>query len=105
MAAFLGLDLFDPSCSDEPVASATSLEDLPSASSVLEQSRPPRSLTSIDLASRMRQDKDPVGTVKIRTRMASAHSEGDFSSLPPEPQQVQRKKMYIECVIFIGGLI
>ena len=23
----------------------------------------------------------------IRTRMASSHSEGDFSSLPPEPQQ------------------
>ena len=29
----------------------------------------------------------PVGTVRIRTRMHSSHSEGDFSSLPPEPQQ------------------
>lgn len=34
----------------------------------------------------MSKDKK-IGTVRIRTRVSSAHSEGDFSSLPPEPQQ------------------
>ena len=28
-----------------------------------------------------------VGTVWVRTRIRSSHSEGDFNSLPPEPQQ------------------
>merc|ERR1719495_2952582 len=28
-----------------------------------------------------------VGTVWVRTRVSSSHSEGDFTSLPPEPQQ------------------
>ena len=28
-----------------------------------------------------------VGTVRVRTRIRSSHSEGDFNSLPPEPQQ------------------
>ena len=27
-----------------------------------------------------------VGTVWVRTRIRSSHSEGDFNSLPPEPQ-------------------
>ena len=27
-----------------------------------------------------------VGTVWVRTRIRSSHSEGDFHSLPPEPQ-------------------
>ena len=30
---------------------------------------------------------DPIGTVRVRTRVSSSHSEGDFTSLPPEPQQ------------------
>ena len=28
-----------------------------------------------------------LGTVRVRTRIRSSHSEGDFNSLPPEPQQ------------------
>ena len=89
--AFLGLGLFDPMTSDEPV----DLDDLcPSASSALSSSpasaRPPvRSRTSVDLRPRAAttHGKDPIGTVRIRTRIKSSHSEGDFSSLPPEPQQ------------------
>ena len=89
--AFLGLGLFDPMTSDEPV----DLDDLcPSAASALASSspaamRPPmRSRTSVDLRPRAAtHGKDPIGTVRIRTRIKSSHSEGDFSSLPPEPQQ------------------
>ena len=79
--AFLGLGLFDPMTSDEPV----DLDELcPSASAFASPARPPvRSRTSVDL----RAAKDPIGTVRIRTRIKSSHSEGDFSSLPPEPQQ------------------
>ena len=46
---------------------------------------PPRSMTTSDLTSLVKGQK--IGTVRIRTRVSSAHSEGDFSSLPPEPQQ------------------
>ena len=89
--AFLGLGLFDPMTSDEPV----DLDDLcPSAASALSSppasARPPvRSRTSVDLRPRAAttHGKDPIGTVRIRTRIKSSHSEGDFSSLPPEPQQ------------------
>ena len=95
---FVGLDLFDPNASDEPV----SLDDLlPSASAFID-SRPrknnlgPRSKTDVDLKVKVKVTKDdpeitendPVGTIRVRTRMASSHSEGDFTSLPPEPQQV-----------------
>ena len=91
MSTFFGLSLFDPDTSDEPV----DLDDLcPSASSVLMDSKktsskkqmPTRSKTSVDLKGSNKENKDPIGTVRIRTRMASSHSEGDFSSLPPEPQ-------------------
>ncbi len=41
-----------------------------------------RSRTSVDLKA-----MSPPGTVvRIRSRLASSHSEGDFSWLPPEPQ-------------------
>lgn len=46
---------------------------------------PPRSMTTSDLTSLVEGQK--IGTVRVRTRVSSAHSEGDFSSLPPEPQQ------------------
>ena len=86
--AFLGLGLFDPMTSDEPV----DLDELcPSASDFASPAapRPPvRSRTSVDLRPRAAtHGKDPIGTVRIRTRIKSSHSEGDFSSLPPEPQQ------------------
>jgi GTPase len=42
-------------------------------------------MTTSDLTSLVKGQK--IGTVRIRTRVSSAHSEGDFSSLPPEPQQ------------------
>ena len=98
MSTFFGLGLFDPSTSDEPV----DLDSLcPSASALMDSRRPAakkrasagsgampqRSKTSVDLKSSNKENKDPIGTVRIRTRMASSHSEGDFSSLPPEPQQ------------------
>ncbi len=69
--AFLGLDLFDPSSSDEPV----SLGDLPTmeefvaakASSVVAARPPPRSKTAVDLRGlRAQAARDPVGTVRIR---------------------------------------
>ena len=112
MAAFFGLDLFDPSASDEPATSTDDSDLLLSASELEQRERkiPPRSKTAVDL--RAEASKYPIGTVRIRcveialpkqrmerddnmfimipfprTRMASAHSEGDFSSLPPEPQQ------------------
>lgn len=74
MASFLGLGLFDPSTSDEPVSLD---EPIPSASGFI------RSKTSLDL-----KHADPVGTVRVRTRLASSHSASDFrgSVLPPEPQ-------------------
>ena len=47
---------------------------------------PPRSRTTSDLTSLVSGEK--VGTVRVVTRVTSAHSEGDFlTSLPPEPQQ------------------
>lgn len=90
MAAFM--DLFDPSVADEPVLE--DLDDLLSASAMLEKPRtlPPRSKTTLDLSSHFRASSVEmanmaVGTVRIRTRIRSSHSEGDFNSLPPEPQQ------------------
>ncbi|XP_059096502.1 GTP-binding protein 2-like isoform X2 [Tigriopus californicus] len=89
MSGFSGFDLFDPGTSDEPA----SWDDLGclSASAFLAQSKPvsrrvlpPRSKTAIDLTHLKTQ---PIGTFRIRTRMHSSHSEGDFTSLPPEPQQ------------------
>ena len=82
--AFLGLGLFDPMTSDEPV----DLDELcPSAASALSARPPVRSRTSVDLRPPRAVASDPIGTVRIRTRIKSSHSEGDFSSLPPEPQQ------------------
>ena len=87
--AFLGLGLFDPMTSDEPV----DLDELcPSASDLASPAaRPPvRSRTSVDLraaGAARGKGRDPIGTVRIRTRIKSSHSEGDFCSLPPEPQQ------------------
>ena len=46
---------------------------------------PSRSLTTSDLSKLVQSD--PVGTMRVRTRVSSSHSEGDFTSLPPEPQQ------------------
>merc|ERR1711962_1380971 len=46
---------------------------------------PPRSMTTSDLTSLVEGEK--IGTVRVRTRVSSSHSEGDFTSLPPEPQQ------------------
>ena len=46
---------------------------------------PSRSMTTSDLTSLVKGKK--IGTVRVRTRVTSAHSEGDFSCLPPEPQQ------------------
>ena len=109
MAAFM--DLFDPSVADEPVME--DLDELLSASALLENNKnnataninsktpkttkrtlPPRSKTTLDLsahytcpASSAEMANLAVGTVWVRTRIRSSHSEGDFHSLPPEPQQ------------------
>ena len=111
MAAFM--DLFDPAAADEPVLE--DLDELLSASALLEKSQnlpkktvsfdnkdeyppphkvralPPRSKTSIDLSSHFRNSaaemaNKEVGFVRVRTRIRSSYSEGDFNSLPPEPQ-------------------
>lgn len=90
--SFLGLGLFDPMTSDEPVD--FELDDFcPSASemgklkTLSTASRPPvRSKTSVDLKAADDTKPYPIGTVRIKTRIKSSHSEGDFSSLPPEPQ-------------------
>lgn len=96
MSTFFGLGLFDPSTSDEPVdldsLCPSALLERPKKAQVRPSAQmPPRSKTSMDLKSvgseSNKENKDPIGTVRIRTRMASSHSEGDFSSLPPEPQQ------------------
>ena len=91
MDSFCAMDLFDPSNSDEPVVD--DLDALTSASSFLESKTnkakmPPRSKTSADFRQlHSGVDKMEIGAVRVRTRIASSHSEGDFSSLPPEPQQ------------------
>ena len=58
--AFLGLDLFDPSSSDEPVSLGVADHD-----EVKANRPPPRSKTSVDL--RAEAARDPVGTVRIRS--------------------------------------
>lgn len=91
--AFMGL--FDPSLSDEPVAENDHDLELASASAVLLNSKaaskratmPPRSKTVANLAVPYEPSKWKVGTIVVRTRLHSSHSEGDFHSLPPEPQQ------------------
>jgi len=92
MAGFM--DLFDPTLCDEPITD--DLEELLSATALLEQPKrptlPPRSKTTLDLCSNFKASSDEmanlaVGTVRVRTRIRSSHSEGDFNSLPPEPQQ------------------
>jgi len=103
MAAFLGMGLFDPNEADEPLGFSDDLDDytfdsleaktsgarVGSASKLTEPKEipkvPSRSLTTSDLSKLV--ESDPVGTVRVRTRVSSSHSEGDFTSLPPEPQQ------------------
>jgi len=111
MASFLGLGLFDPDEADEPVGFSDNLDDYTfdsiegaTKSSKHASSRPKpvpehtanvldfevpkvpsRSLTMSDLSKLVKSD--PIGTVRVRTRVSSSHSEGDFTSLPPEPQQ------------------
>jgi len=119
MAAFM--DLFDPSLTDEPVEDLEDLDELLSASALLDNKKsngtnqnhqngnsktpkttkrifpnnklPPRSKTTLDLsthytcpASSAEMANLAIGTVWVRTRIRSSHSEGDFHSLPPEPQ-------------------
>merc|ERR1719411_2536736 len=53
---------------------------------------PPRSKTTLDLSAQFRASgaemaNKAIGTVRVRTRIRSSLSEGDFNSLPPEPQQ------------------
>ncbi len=66
MAAFFGLDLFDPSASDEPATSTDDSDLLLSASELEQRERkiPPRSKTAVDL--RAEASKYPIGTVRIR---------------------------------------
>eukprot|EP00095_Tigriopus_kingsejongensis_P000675 maker-scaffold340_size202118-snap-gene-1.21 protein:Tk00675 transcript:maker-scaffold340_size202118-snap-gene-1.21-mRNA-1 annotation:"gtp-binding protein 2" len=81
MSTFAGLDLFGPASLDE--AEGPDEWSAPSAADFL--NRPPtRAHTTLDLG-RLRDQ--PIGSFHIRTRMHSSHSEGDFTSLPPEPQQ------------------
>lgn len=97
MADLFGL--FDPATSDEPIMD--DLDDLLSASAFLEKRpkkaaktamMPPRSRTTLDLSAQFRFSSAEmanlaIGTVRVRTRIRSSLSEGDFHSLPPEPQQ------------------
>ena len=96
MASFMGLGLFGEP--DEPPTAYSddlddytfeSLDQKPSTRSEKKPSLPEpmrqRSLTTSDLSKLV--ESDPVGTVRVRTRVSSSHSEGDFTSLPPEPQQ------------------
>jgi len=108
MASFLGLGLFDPDAADEPTSAgmfsdnlddytfdsietrkATSPSSLSAAATPIPIREvpkvPSRSLTTSDLSKLVQSD--PVGTMRVRTRVSSSHSEGDFTSLPPEPQQ------------------
>ena len=92
--------LFDPAKSDERLATYSSL-DYPSvdanfanvgetghnSKNGLNKSHceiPPNSDILSNSISLVNGQK--VGTVRIRTRVSSGHSKGDFSSLPPEPQ-------------------